>query len=324
MGIRWAGDTVMVWAKRVVQAVAWIVLLVIVPVGMTLTWVREVIYDEEQYLAMVDDLPAQPEVQNAIATRLNTEVDARLGGIDWAAFVTEVTGDPAVAEALLALNVDVPTFLHDKTIQVMQTPEFQTVWVTMNRQVHPVVEQVLRGEDSETLTTTNGEIRLDLYPLYTLLVQNLTIEGVDLEQELQVGENDLWLTLAVGDDLIEAQQAVKFLNDASWALLVVGVVLAAVLIWTAENRWRAGIAVGLAVLLGALLLWVVLMVAAPLAGDQLRTQLDPDATEVIVREVTASLRTWALVAAGIGLVAAVAAWFGDRRQHETVVSATVG
>lgn len=309
----------MVWAKRVVQAVAWVVLLVIVPVGMTLTWVREVIYDQNQYLEVVDGLPAQPEVQNAIATRLSSEVADLMGDLDWPAFVTQVTGDPAVAESLLALNVDVPTFLHDKTIEVMQTDGFQAAWETMNRQLHPVVEQVLRGEDSETLTTTDGEIRVNLYPLYTLLVQNLTIEGVDLEQELQVGENDLWLTLALGDNLIEAQQAVKLLNDASWALLVVGVVLAAVLVWSAANRWRAGIAVGLAVVLGALLLWVALMIAEPVAGDQLRTQLDPAATEVIVREVTASLRTWALIGVGIGLVVAVACWLGDRRQGTTTV-----
>ena len=311
----------MVWAKRVVQALAWVVLLVIVPVGLSLTWAREVIYDQDQYLAAVADLPAEPEVQESIATRLSTEIDAQLGNLDWPEFVAEVVGDASVAESLRAQNLDVATFIHDQTLAVMQRPEFQAVWEEMNRQLHPIVEQVLRGDDSQTLTTTNGEIRVSLYPLYTLLVENLTIEGVDLEQELQVGEDDLWLTLAVGESLIEAQQAVKVLNDASWALLVVGVVLAAVLIWSAANRWRAGLAVALAVVLGGVLLWAALVIAGPLAGDRLRTQLDPAATEVIVRDVTGSLRTWALIAAGVGLVGAVGAWLGDRQRSRSSDSA---
>ncbi len=310
----------MVWAKRVVQAVGWILLVVIVPVAMTLTWVREVIYDENQYLAVVDDLPAQPAVQNAIANRLSAEVDARLGDLEWPEFVRDVAGETSVADALLAMNIDVPTFLRDATIEVMQSPAFLSAWEAMNRQMHPVVEQILRGEDSATLTTTDGEIRVNLYPAYALLVEELAAEGVDLGDSVQVGDDDLWLTVAVGDQLIEAQQAVRVLNDASWALLVVGVVLAAVLIWSANDRWRMGMAVGLAVTIGALLLWVALIVAGPVAGDQLQTELDAAAIEVVVRETTSSLQVWTLVVAGAGLVATLVFTYLWRRTTEPGVA----
>lgn len=109
-----------------------------------------------------------------------------------------MTGDPEVTETLLAMNVEVETFIHDQALEVMRLPEFQTVWVEINQQVHPLVEQVLRGEESDSLQTEDGVIHLSLYPVYTLLVDHLTTDGIDLRQELNVGEDDLWLTLDLG------------------------------------------------------------------------------------------------------------------------------
>jgi hypothetical protein len=303
----------MVWFRRVLQAVAWVLLLIIVPVGMATTWVREEIFDLDQYMASVDGLAAAPEVQEAIATRLATEVDAFVGDLEWEQFVGEVTGDPAVAEDLLAMNVDVATFIHDQTLNVVRLPQFQAAWLEINRQVHPLVERVLRGEESDTLQTDEGVIRLSLYPVYTLLVDNLTIDGIDLRQELNVGEDDLWLTLDFGDNLVTAQQAVQLLNDGSWALLVLGVVLAAVLIGTAHRRWLAGMWVGLALLIGGVVLWLALVLGGSSVADQMEDQISPDAMRVIIREVTASLQWWSWIAAGIGLALAVGCWWMDRR-----------
>lgn len=66
----------MVWFRRILQAIAWVMLLIIVPVGMATTWSREEIFDRNQYLASVDGLAAAPEVQEAIATRIAGEINA--------------------------------------------------------------------------------------------------------------------------------------------------------------------------------------------------------------------------------------------------------
>jgi hypothetical protein len=176
-----------------------------------------------------------------------------------------------------------------------------------------LVERVLRGEESDTLQTEDGVIRLSLYPVYTLLVDNLTIEGIDLRQDLNVGEDDLWLTLDFGDGLVQAQQAVKLLNDGSWALLVIGVLLAAVLIGTARRRWLAGMGVGIAVLLGAGVLWPALVFGGRMVADRAGGQLSPAAVRVIISEVTASLVWWSWIASGIGLVVILGCWWANRR-----------
>lgn len=306
----------MVWFRRILQAVAWLLLLIVIPLGMATTWAREEIFDLDQYMASVDGLAAAPEVQEAIATRIAAEIDTLVGDLEWEQFVGEVTGDPEVTETLLGMNVDVETFIHDQALEVMRLPEFQTVWLEINRQVHPLVERVLRGEESDSLQTEDGVIRLSLYPVYTLLVDNLTIDEIDLRQELSVGEDDLWLTLDFGDNLVQAQQIVQLLNDGSWALLVLGVVLAAVLIGTARRRWIAGMWVGIALLIGGAVLWLALVLGGRMVAEQMEDQISSEAMRVIIREVTASLQWRALIAAGIGLAVALGCWWMDRRNGQ--------
>lgn len=100
-------------------------------------------------------------------------------------------------------------------------------------------------------------------------------------------------------------------------MLVLGVVLAAVLIGTARRRWLAGMWVGLALLIGGGVLWLALVLGGRMVAEQVEDQISSEAMRVILREVTASLRLWALLTVVIGGALAVGGWFLAGREPES-------
>lgn len=75
---------------------------------------------------------------------------------------------------------------------------------------------------------------------------------------------------------------------------------------------RAVLATGLGLAVGAVLLWVAVVLCRRLTLDDLPADVDRAAAEAVYDALTAFLRTTAWVVLAVGLAAALAAWLMGR------------
>ena len=219
---------------------------------------------------LVDSLFAQQDVEQAIADRLPPEL-ARL----------------AAPAAGLVRQAAVPA-----AENLLERPRVQELWANANRLAHTQLVAVLEGNEGGAITTTGGEVVLDLGELVQGLADQL---GLSVQLEEDAGQ----IVIADSDQLAAAQDAVAMIDPLSIFILIAVFVLLILAVYLAAGFRREalrGIAVGL-ILVGLLLLVVV-----RLLGDALVEALTTDVSR------PAGTQVWAIGTAllrdiSIGLVA---------------------
>ena len=219
---------------------------------------------------LVDSLFAQQDVEQAIADRLPPELD-RL----------------AAPAAGLVRQAAVPA-----AENLLERPRVQELWANANRLAHTQLVAVLEGNEGGTVTTTGGEVVLDLGELVQRLADQL---GLSVQLEEDAGQ----IVIADSDQLAAAQDAVAVIDPLSIFILIAVLVLLILAVYLAAGFRRAalrGIAVGL------ILVGLVLLVLVRLLGDALVEALTTDVSR------PAGVQVWAIGTAllrdiSIGLVA---------------------
>jgi hypothetical protein len=148
-----------------------------------------------------------------------------------------------LAAPLAALLVD---FVHDTTEEFVTSPEFPMYWEQLNRAAHPIVSAVLTGEGTETVSTNQGQIILNLAPLITEILDRLRERGLNIVDRIQVDQLDTTFVVYESPDLVDIQDLVKLIEDlAYWLPIVALVSLAAAFVFSVHRRktiMRAGLA----------------------------------------------------------------------------------
>ncbi len=219
---------------------------------------------------LVDSLFAQQDVEQAIADRLPPELD-RL----------------AAPAAGLVRQAAVPA-----AENLLERPRVQELWANANRLAHTQLVAVLEGNEGGAITTTGGEVVLDLGELVQRLADQL---GLSVQLEEDAGQ----IVIAESDQLAAAQDAVSIIDPLSIFILIAVFVLLILAVYLAAGFRREalrGIAVGL------ILVGLVLLVLVRLLGDALVEALTTDVSR------QAGTQVWAIGTAllrdiSIGLVA---------------------
>jgi len=301
--------------KRLVQGVLLVAIFLLLPMSLTGIWVRQELADQEAYVASVRDLPANPAVQDAIAQAVGDRVEARVSQT-WGAFVTSTVDNAPLQRQLIALNVTPRRFIEDQTKALLRQPQITSVWSAVNRAAHPVIRDVLLGNDAAAIAGGDGDIRLNLGPIYEALVTSLAAQGIDVTRVLPAHLDDLSLTIYDSPSLQQTQRVARLIDR--WALpsVAIGSVLAVLVVVISARKALAGAVVGLTVVLSMAASLVGATVAIRFGLDRNLTPVQRDAARAIVQEVTASLREWALVVGVAGAVVMVVCLGGQMLSHK--------
>jgi hypothetical protein len=226
----------------------------VVALASTLTvWVQRQLLDTDRWTETSSELLQDADVREAVSLRI---VDA-------------LFDDPSVVEglrmrlppALDPLAEPIAAGLRnvalDRADTFLQRPTVQSVWEEVNRRAHTRLVAVLRGDDGELVTTTGGEVVLDLTPLVASLRAELGIGGAPRPGAAE-------FVLMESDELAAAQDAVATLDVLSPVLLVVVLALLAGAVYLAEGFRRQAVR---ATALGLLVVGLVLLVVRRLVGD---------------------------------------------------------
>ncbi|MFF0745120.1 hypothetical protein ACFYVL_32440 [Streptomyces sp. NPDC004111] len=282
--------------RRFLPVVFLVLAALLLPCAAVAVWAEREIDDTGRFVATMAPLADDTDVQQAVATRLTTEV------------MRQVDLGPLQEGAGRMLGEAVRSFTG--------TDAYRKAWNTVSRVTHDAFRDAL------TAPRGSGDaVTLDLAPVTEELKARLTADKVPLAGQLPVVHTDIELVRT--ESLDEWRGAYERLGAAArwlpWA--VAALVVAAVVLAVRGRRLHTVALAGLAVLVGALLLALLLAVAHNLALSDLPDDLSRPAAEALYAAFTASLRTVAWVAGVVGLAVAVVAggagWLTGRRKRGT-------
>jgi hypothetical protein len=297
-------------------------------------WTHRTLLNTDSWVNAVGPLAKDPRVIDAVATTLTNEVMQALD-------VQQVAENalPAKASFLAEpLSTAAQQFVQQTVTKLLSTTQFQQFWVQANRVAHENAVKILKGEDIKGVSTANGEVTLNLFPLIS---QALTVVGEKapgilggdkipkLVSSISPDQARDKLSQALGrplpadfgvitvfksDQLKAAQEGLKLFNALLVVLMILTVLLFAATIFLARKRRRAVIALAL----GSVATLIVATAIVRAVKDQIIGLVGNaqarDAAKATISQLVGRLNLITDVLLGIGLAVAFIAFVtGDSK-----------
>ncbi|MFM7061089.1 MAG: hypothetical protein ACKOZL_07905 [Actinomycetes bacterium] len=293
---RWR--TVLAWVLLVVG-------LVLTPVTVSAIWVRNALLDTDHYVETMAPLARNESIQVALATRITNEIFADQRVQD---AIAEQLPDPISFLAAPASEALRQT-TYNVTLKITQSPQFAKLWDQANRLAHASVERVLTGSGNIKIETKNGQIVLDLTPIYAKVAERLDQTSLGITNRLPLGALNKTFVIADISTIQGAQTATRILDATADVLpwLVVALLVGSIV--AAKDRRRGALRVGVGLLLVTLGFAALLALGRAAYVDAVAQpgQISIDANRAVYDISLRFLRLGNRTVMAIGLVVAIAA-----------------
>jgi hypothetical protein len=307
------------WWRPVVAGVLILLAAIIAPLSVLATWSNGQIQDTDRYLATVAPLANDPDVQAAIAARMEQVIFSYLdvdAAVDEVVTALEDRGLPERAATTLGalsgpLSSGIRGFVGDRIVAVVQSDAFEQAWVEANRTAHSELVAALNGDTGGAVVIDRGAVSVNLATLINTVKQQLVDAGFAIAE--RIPEVEASFAIVQSDDLAAAQNLLGVLDDLSIWLPVVGLALLAAAVAIARDRRRMVLAAGLAVAGSMLLLGAALNVIRPFYLDALPDSSSPEAAGAVYDQLVSFIRVALRGVLVIALTVTVVAWLSAAR-----------
>jgi hypothetical protein len=294
--------------RRIRTILATIVIVlasVLAPLAGITVFVRNQLLNTNRYISNIAPLTQNPQVVAAMSNEITNslftkvEVDQKIK-----------TALPPKADFLAPqLTKALKSQTYNVTENVISSPQFNKIWLGMNRAVHSTLVKALIGTGPQrSLSTKDGAIVLNLQQLATNVIHKLDAKGVHVFDKVDVNKLNPQITLIHAKGLIGARKITRALNHLALILPILVLVLYLAAIGISPRRRRAlmwsgvGLAIAMAVL--AIILGLGRSYVVSAAGKQLTPAAAGDIYDTLLRYVKDGLR----ILFALGLVVAIIAW----------------
>ena len=289
---------------------------VLAPLSVVAVWTANQVSDTSSYVANVTPLIKDPAIQNALTSKLTTEIVTKInvkGRTDQAAAELSQKGFTRIGGLLKgvsgSLASGVQGFVHSRIHKIITGPRMANAWVQVNRVASQQLVAVLsgRGGKNGAVGVSNGQVTLDLAPLEAVAKADLVARGLTIAAKIPVVHKTF--PLFPSKNLTKAQGLYRLINDLKIVLPILTLALLGLGVLAARGHRRALIGAGLGFAASMLVLGAGLAIARALYLNSVPASASTDAAaaafDILVRFIKTALRTL-LVA---GLIVAVGAFF---------------
>jgi len=287
---------------------------VLAPVSVLGVWSANQVSDTSRYIANIEPLVHDPAIQNALTDKITIQITSRLnvtGVTNQAADLLTSKGLPRVGTLLKTfapqISSAVAGFIHSTVHKIVTSPQFANTWIQVNTVAHQQVVQVLSGQGGGAISTSNGQVTLDLGPFINIVKQDLVKRGFTLVNNLPPIHPSF--VLFQSKDLVKAQTGYRLINDLKIVLPILTLLLLGLGVYVARGHRRALIGAGLGLAASMLVLGAGLLIFRGIYLNSVPESVLPsDAAaamfDTFVRFIKTGLRTILV----LGLVVAAAAF----------------
>jgi hypothetical protein len=289
--------TVRVVAARAVTVLALLVALV----GGIAFYLERTVLDEDGIETIATELIQSDEIRAQVAA---TSVEQLFLNVDVEQAIAERLPESQQGLAPVLAGI-ARQGAEEAANRLLERPRLQALWVRVATGTQRQLVELL-DDEGEFVSTTGGEVTLDLRPIIVDLGEQYAILGRVAERlPNSVGR----IAIVDSDQLETAQTLARILRVLSNWLWIVALALAALAVWLARGRRRIelrALAVGL-VVVGVLMLFV-----RRFAGEYLVDELTTDATKPAGSDawfiVTQGISDRAWIAIVLGLLVLAGVW----------------
>jgi hypothetical protein len=317
------------WWRPVVAGILVMIAALLAPLSVLATWAHGQIQDTDRYLETVGPLANDPDVQEAMAARVEQVIFSYLD-IDAAteALVAAINaqGLPAPAATTLQAAIGplasgIRNFVSDKILEFVRSDDFEDAWIRANREAHSQLVAALTGE-GDVVTIKDGQVTIGLATIIDAVKAELTDAGFAIAD--RIPQVNATFTVFQSTDLDKVQKALGLLDGLSTWLPAIGLGLLALALVIARDRRRVLFAAGLAVAASMLLLGAALNAIRPIYLDALPASANLAASGVLYDQIVSFIRLALRGVLVLGIAVAVGAWLSAPRGTGAVARAGLG
>jgi hypothetical protein len=284
-----------------------VVASILAPLAGITVFVRNQLLNTNRYISNIAPLTQNPAIVSAMSTEVTnalfTKVDVQ----------QKIKG--ALPQKVGFVAVPITNALKTETYNVTQkfiaSPQFEKIWLGMQRRVHNALVKVLLGGNAgnnSAVSSSNGKIVLNLQELAVNVIHELDQRGVHVFDKVPTSSLNPQIVLLHSKGLQGAQKVTRALNHLALFLPILFIVLYLLAIAISPRRRRAvmwcgvGLAIAMAVL--GIILGLARSYLVSAAGNQLSPTAAGDLFDTVLRYVKTGLR----ISFAVGVVVALIAW----------------
>jgi hypothetical protein len=256
--------------RRIVVGVLVALFVILLPVTYVVAWTHNVVLTNRGFERTVVPIGTDPAVTAAVGTTLTNQIFASLN-----AQQTVKNALPPKADFLAGpITNAAKGYVQQGVTAALQSQQFQALWKQTVDFAHAQLLSVLKG-NSKAVTTSNGQVVLNLVPLLDAALKNLqpfvsgvvghsvTIPDVSANEipatacqtignaiNRQLPSNCGQIPLFPADRLTQARHLVRVFNGILILLLILTPVVAALALWLSRRRRRTLLQLSLGGVLG--------------------------------------------------------------------------
>ena len=335
----------------------WMVLLLVVlaSVGILLSavsvWTHSLLFNTDRWVETVGPVLQDPEVTHDLSVYLT---ERAIEASDLEARAADVL--PPRAQFLAPAITDAARdFVQKRMEERLNQPETYQLWLKLNRFAHEHLVAVLEG-DSTYIQLNGDQVQLNLVPLIARALELIdqvlpgalgdrvdipqidpaaSAEQMRAELEAATGrtlpEDFGTVTLYEGDQVTQAQQAVRIFKAAVLAILIATILLIAAALLFSRTRLRTLIQLGLGSLVAVVLARVAIQRLSDAVVEGISGRDGYRVAKALVESAAGNLfdlLIWLVVAGAlVSLMAYLAtnrSWFVAARGYATAAAGTTG
>lgn len=291
---------------------AWVLVVVaavLFPIALTAFWAQKTLLDTQRYVETVAPLAQDPTIRDAVSTQVTTAINNQ---IDASGKVDEILADfPKLQPLAGPITAGLHNLVSTTVTKVVDSDQFAGLWVQVNTRVQQGVVKVLESDgQAGPISIVGDQVILDTGDLIEAVKQRLVDRGFTWAANIPVPSvADRQIVLLTSPQLAQARVAYQIAQPISQWLIFAVLLLFVIAVLVAVRRARMIIAVGVAIIIGAL----VVRLALAYGSMQLELNLS-GTTWAVAQDAFVTILTQYLIAAirtafVLGLVLAVVGWY---------------
>ena len=266
------------------------------------SWVDRQVLDTDEWTKTSSELLENENIREALATYLVDELYANVDveGELRAALPPETRGLAGPAAGGLR------EFADRAANEALARPRVQATWEQLNRAAHEEFVAIVKDEQRGNISTTGGEVTLELQPVVENIAQRVGLSGLAQKLPPDAGS----LTVLKSDQLGLAQDLADIIETLVIVLLVLGLFLYGLALYLSRGRRRETLrAIGLIFVAVGVLLLILRSFAGNIVVDELAKTATVESAANDVWEIATSLLS--AIAGNLiinGIIILIAAW----------------
>ena len=301
--------------RSIFSVIVFVLATLLTPLAVIGHWGHTTVIDAERYIETVGPIGADPEVQaafgevvsNAILEQVDTEaiVGDFLGGL--------LPGVPLLTDRLtgpIATGID--GLITQAVATFVASDAFTEAWIGLNTAAQRGLVAALEGEPTGPIEIKGDDVVLNLDSLIALGQEKLVEQGIGFAENITIPETDRQFVLMSVPALEQVRTLYAFSAPIlEWILVLVAFIfIGAILL--ARRRARTTVAVGITVMINAVIIYAALALGEGMFTNQFEGTIFEGASIAIYQQFLTYLWAGTQALFFLGALVVIGGWLSGR------------